>query len=196
VEKIIKEILTESIGIKSRILSDSSLLSMIEKMSLVIIEAYRKKKKVVLFGNGGSAADAQHIAGELVNQFELERVALPAIALTTDTSVLTSIANDCGYSRVFARQVEALVDEGDVVVGISTSGSSRNVVEGLKVAKQKKAKTLGFTGRNGGYVAKIVDFALKVPSGDTPRIQEAHIAIFHIICHLVERELFGHKNEG
>jgi len=178
VEKIIKEILTESIGIKNRILSDASLLSMIEKMSLVIIEAYRKKKKVVLFGNGGSAADAQHIAGELVNQFELERAALPAIALTTDTSVLTSIANDCDYSRVFARQVEALVDEGDVVVGISTSGSSRNVVEGLKVAKQKKAKTLGFTGRNGGYVARIVDFALKVPSGDTPRIQEVHIAIF------------------
>lgn len=195
-EKIIKEILTESIGIKNRILSDASLLSMIEKMSLVIIEAYRKKKKVVLFGNGGSAADAQHIAGELVNQFELERAALPAIALTTDTSVLTSIANDCDYSRVFARQVEALVDEGDVVVGISTSGSSRNVVEGLKVAKQKKAKTLGFTGRNGGYVARIVDFALKVPSGDTPRIQEVHIAIFHIICHLVERELFYHKNEG
>ena len=190
-EKIIEEHLRESVKLKTEILNDVSLLTTIKEMSLAIIEAYRNKKKLILFGNGGSAADAQHIAAELVNRFELERMALPAIALTTDTSVLTSIANDYDYSKVFARQVEALAEEGDVVIGISTSGTSLSVIKGIEVAREKGAKTIGLTGKNGGKLARAADLVLKVPSDDTPRIQEAHITILHIICHLVERELFG-----
>ncbi len=190
-EKIIEEYLGESVKVKTEILNDLSLLTIIKEMSLAIMEAYRNKKKLILFGNGGSAADAQHIAAELVNRFELERIALPAIALTTDTSVLTSIANDYDYSKVFARQVEALTEEGDVVIGIRTSGSSLSVIKGIEVAKEKGAKTIGLTGKNDGKLARTADLVLKVPSNDTPRIQEAHITILHIICHLVERELFG-----
>jgi len=190
-EKIIEEHLRESVKLKTEILNDVSLLTTIKEMSLAIIEAYRNKKKLILFGNGGSAADAQHIAAELVNRFGLERMALPAIALTTDTSVLTSIANDYDYSKVFARQVEALTEEGDVVIGISTSGTSLSVIKGIEVAKEKGAKTIGLTGKNGGELAKVVDLVLKVPSNDTPRIQEAHIAILHIICYLIEKRLFG-----
>ena len=190
-DKVIRECLGESIKVKTEILNDLSLVNRIEKISLMIIEAYKNKKKLVLFGNGGSAGDAQHIAGELVNKFKLERGALPAIAFTTDTSILTSIANDYDYQKVFARQVEALVNEGDVVIGISTSGASLNVIKGVEVAKERGAKTIGFTGKDGGKLAKIVDLALKVPSDDTPRIQEAHITILHIICYLTEKELFG-----
>lgn len=193
-DKIIKQILSESIQVKNEILDDPSLLDQIRKISSLIIEAYKRKNKVILFGNGGSAADAQHVAGELVNKFQLEREALPAIALTTDSSVLTSIANDCDYSKVFARQVEAWAKEGDVVIGISTSGTSPNVIEAVKVAKERGAKTVGFTGRDGGKLAELVDLVISVPSDKTPRIQESHITIFHIICYVIERELFG--NEG
>jgi len=189
-EKRIEEYLRGSIKVKTEILNDLSLLGVIKEISLVIIEAYQNKKKLILFGNGGSAADAQHIAGELVNKFKLERIALPAIALTTDTSILTSIANDYDYSKVFARQVEALAEEGDVVIGISTSGTSLNVIKGIKAAKEKGAKTIGFTGKDGKELAKIADLVLKVPSDDTPRVQEAHITILHIICYLIEKELF------
>jgi len=195
VDEIIRQILSESIKVKNKILDDPSLLDQIRKISLIIIEAYRRKNKVILFGNGGSAADAQHVAGELVNKLQLEREALPAMALTTDSSVLTSIANDYDYSRVFARQVEVWAKEGDVVIGISTSGSSANVIEGVKVAKEKGAKTIGFTGRGGGKLAKLVDLVVSVPSDETPRIQESHITIFHIICYLVERELFGNEKQ-
>lgn len=195
-EKIVKEILNESIRVKKKIVDDPSLLSQINQISSIIIEAYRRKKKVILFGNGGSAADAQHIAGELVNRLHLEREALPAIALTTDSSVLTSIANDYDYSRIFARQVEALAKEGDVVIGISTSGSSSNVIEAVKTAKEKGAKTVGFTGNKGGKLAELVDFVISVPSDETPRVQESHITILHIICCLVERELFGDESRG
>ncbi len=193
-ERIIEEHLRKSVELETKILNDLSLLTMIKKVSLTIIEAYRNKKKLILFGNGGSAADAQHIAAELVNRFELERTALPAIALTTDTSILTSIANDYDYSKVFARQVEALAEQGDVVIGISTSGTSLSVTKGILTAREKGAKTIGLTGRNGGKLAKTADLVLKVPSNDTPRIQEAHITILHIICYLIEKELFG-KNE-
>ncbi|TKJ46001.1 phosphoheptose isomerase [Candidatus Aerophobetes bacterium Ae_b3b] len=195
-DKIIKQILSESIKVKNKILDDPSLLDQIGKISSVIIEAYKRKNKVILFGNGGSAADAQHVAGELVNKFQLEREALPAIALTTDSSVLTSIANDYDYSRIFARQVEAWAKEGDVVIGISTSGNSANVMEAVKVAKEKGAKTIGFTGRSGGKLAKLVDLAVRVPSDETPRIQESHITILHIICYLVERGLFGSQSRA
>lgn len=190
-EKIIEEYLRESVKLNTEILNDLSLLTIIKEMSLAIIEAYQNKKKLILFGNGGSAADAQHIAAELVNRFGLERIALPAIALTTDTSVLTSIANDYDYSKIFARQVEALAEKGDVVIGISTSGASLNVIKGIEVAREKGAKTIGLTGKNGGKLARTADLVLKVPSNDTPRIQEAHITILHVICYLIEKRLFA-----
>ena len=179
--------LKESIRVKQGIAS--IMVGGIEDMARLIIDAYRVGGKVVLFGNGGSAADAQHIAGELIGQFAFKRKALPAIAFTTDISILTAVVNDYGYNKVFSRQVEALVDKGDVVVGISTSGDSPNVIEAIEEAKRKEAKTIGLTGGGGGKLAMVVDLALVVPSDSTPRIQEAHITIGHIVCELVEREL-------
>lgn len=170
-----------------------SLVPQIKELAEAVIEAYRAKKRVILFGNGGSAADAQHIACELVGRFEKERTALPAIALSTNTSTLTAIGNDYGYEAIFARQVEAFVKEGDIVIGISTSGDANNVLEGLKVAKEKGAKTVGLSGQSGGRLKDLVDLCLIVPSNITPRIQEAHITIGHIICGIVERELFRTK---
>ena len=181
--------LEESAQIKKAIAR--SMIDKIESMVTLIVTAYKAGGKVVLFGNGGSAADAQHIAGELVGQFMLKRQAFPAIALTTNTSILTAVANDSGYEAVFSRQIEALVTEKDVIVAISTSGNSPSVVEAIKMAKAKGAKTIGLTGGNGGKLAKAADLVLTVPSDTTPRIQEAHITIGHIVCELVERELSG-----
>ncbi|MFC1786447.1 SIS domain-containing protein [Halobacteriota archaeon] len=187
----ISEMLEEGARIKMELREQSA---EIEKICERIIKAYENGKKVVLFGNGGSAADAQHIACELVSKFMLERKGLPAIALTTNTSILTAIGNDYGYNNVFSRQVEALVERGDIVIGISTSGSSPNVIKGIRTAKEKGAITIGFIGRR-GELAKVVDLCIKVPSSNTPRIQEAHITIGHIICDIVEKELFGGDNE-
>ena len=181
--------LEESAQIKAIIAR--SMIDEIECMVNLIVMAYKAGGKVVLCGNGGSAADAQHIAGELVGQFMLKRQAFPAIALTTNTSILTAVANDYGYEAVFSRQIEALVTEKDVVVAISTSGNSPSVVEAIEMAKAKGAKTIGLTGGNGGKLAKVADLVLTVPSDATPRIQEAHITIGHIVCELVERELSG-----
>ena len=185
----IAKILEESAQIKRAIAK--SKVSEIERMVNFIIKAYKAGGKVVLFGNGGSAADAQHIAGELVGRFKLNRRALPAIALTTNTSTLTAVANDYGYEEVFSHQVEALVNEKDVVIGISTSGESPNVIEAVKMAKLKGAKTIGLAGGDGGELAEVADLVLIVPSDSTPRIQEAHITIGHIVCELVEKELSG-----
>lgn len=160
-----------------------------------IINAYKKGGKVVLFGNGGSAADAQHIAAELVGKYKIIRKPLSAIAFTTNTSILTACANDYGYETIFTKQVQALVGQNDVVIGISTSGTSPNVIEGIKAAKEKGALTIGFTGMEGSELCKIVDICLSVPSKDTPRIQEAHITAGHIICFIVENELFGASSE-
>ncbi len=162
----------------------------IEKIVQIIIDCYKNNGKVVLFGNGGSAADAQHIAGELVGKYKLERKSLPAIALTTNTSIISAIGNDYGFERVFERQIESMVDDKDVVVGISTSGNSENVIKGILKAKEKGAKTIAFTGSNGGKMKDIVDILLNIPSDNTPRIQEGHIIVGHIICGLVEKELF------
>ncbi len=161
----------------------------IELAAQLIISAYKNGGKVVLLGNGGSAADAQHLAGELVGKFMLKRQAFPAIALTTNSSILTAVANDWSYDTVFSRQVEALVTEKDIIIGISTSGNSPNVIEAIKLGKKKGAKTIALTGGDGGKLADAVDLVLSVPSDITPRIQEAHITIGHIICELVEREL-------
>ena len=164
------------------------------KIADSIIECYKNDKKVVLFGNGGSAADAQHIAAELVGRYIMERRSLPAIALNVNTSVLTAIANDYHYDRVFERQIEGLVNPGDVIIGISTSGNSENVIRGILKAKEKEALTIALTGRDGGKLKEIVHVSFNAPSDKTPRIQEVHITVGHIICELVERTLFGDNN--
>lgn len=168
----------------------------IEQCALWVTDVFHKGGKVLVMGNGGSAADAQHLAAELVGRFVLERRALPAIALTTDTSILTAVGNDYGFDEVFARQVEALATAGDVVLGISTSGHSANVIKALAVARERGCRTIGLLGRDGGRIAGMVDLALTVPSQETPRIQEAHQLIIHIICDLVEKELFGGEGKG
>lgn len=156
------------------------------KASQMIVETLRNKNKVLLCGNGGSAADAQHFAAELTGRYKLERKGLPAIALTTDTSALTAIGNDYGYDRVFDRQVEALASSGDVLIGISTSGNSKNVINALKIAKENNCKTVGLTGKDGGDMNSICDLNLVVPSDDTPRIQEMHILFIHCICQIID----------
>jgi D-sedoheptulose 7-phosphate isomerase len=156
----------------------------------MIVKAFKGGNKVLLFGNGGSAADAQHIAAEFVNRFLIERPSLPAIALTTDTSILTSIANDYAFADVFAKQVKALGREGDVAVGISTSGAAANVIKAVRVARDMGIQTVGLTGKDGGELARIVDLALLVDSPSIPRIQEVHITIGHVVCEMVDRMLF------
>ncbi|MHA1491055.1 MAG: D-sedoheptulose-7-phosphate isomerase [Promethearchaeota archaeon] len=187
-ENEILTILDESIKVKEEM---KELIPLIEKISKEIINAYRSKKKVILFGNGGSAADAQHIAAEFVGKFYKNRESLPALAFHTNTSVITATANDFGYDLIFERQVTAFVEVGDIVIGISTSGNSLNVIKGLIKAKEKGALTIGFTGQKENKIEKIVDYCLKIPSIDTPRIQEGHITVGHIICYLVEKELFN-----
>lgn len=167
----------------------ASNMEAMESAIRLVVRSFSTGGKVVLFGNGGSAADAQHIAGELVGKFLLERRALPAIALNVNTSVITALGNDYGYETVFSRQVEALVTSQDVVIGLSTSGNSQNVIRAVQAAADKRAGTIGFTGGDGGKLAKEVDVCLIVPSDSTPRIQEAHITIAHIMCEMVEREL-------
>ncbi len=157
----------------------------------LIAQAFREGKKVVLFGNGGSAMDASHIAAEFVNRFLMERPPLPAIALNTDAAVLTSISNDYDFTQVFSKQLAALGHEGDVVIGISTSGNSPNVIKAIETAKKNGMKTVVFTGGTGGRMANLADYTFIVPTRATPRIQEAHITLGHTICQLVDEELFG-----
>jgi D-sedoheptulose 7-phosphate isomerase len=163
----------------------------IDRSCSLIVDALQSGKKILVMGNGGSAADAQHMAAEFVGRFLLERKALPAIALTTDTSILTAVGNDYGFDEIFKRQVEALARPGDVVIGISTSGHSNNVFHALTAANEMGCSTIGLLGREGGNIAGIDDVNLTVPVQETPRIQEAHLTIIHIICDLVERNLFG-----
>ena len=162
----------------------------IERAAGMILDTYRRGGKVLIMGNGGSAADAQHFAAELVGRYRRERRALPAIALTTDTSILTSVSNDYGYADVFKRQVEAHAGPGDLVVGISTSGKSESVLAALRKAREMNLYSTGMTGRSGHALAALTTHCVMVDSDDTPRIQEAHILAGHIICELVERELF------
>jgi D-sedoheptulose 7-phosphate isomerase len=160
----------------------------IEKATNLCIEGLKKGNKIILLGNGGSAADAQHIAAELVGRYKTERKGLSAIAITTDTSSITSIANDYGYLSVFERQVEALAKKGDILIGISTGGTSTNVINGLKLAKNLGCINIGLSGKGGGIFNALCDVNIIVPSEDTPRIQEMHIVIGHIICHLIDQE--------
>lgn len=168
----------------------SKLSISIEMLAKVCIDSIKNEKKIIFFGNGGSAADSQHLAAELVGRYKEERRGLPAIALTTDTSSLTAIGNDYGYENVFSRQIEALAIDGDVVIGISTSGTSKNILKGLKQAKDKKCITVLFTGKK-DHNYDYVDMNLSVPSTNTPRIQEMHITIGQIICGLIEKSLIS-----
>lgn len=183
----IKEILLEGIQVKEELMRQR--LDEIVKTASMMIESLKKGGKVIIFGNGGSAADAQHIAAELIGRFKKDRSALAGIALNTNTSVLTSLANDYGYDAVFAKQIEALGQKNDLIIAISTSGKAKNVVQGLKQARKMGIKTVALSGGDGGEIAKIADLTLIVPSTVTARIQEAHIAIGHIICELTEQEL-------
>jgi len=158
-----------------------------------IVKAFERGNYAYIFGNGGSAADAQHFAAELAGRFYMDRNPLPAIALTTNTSVLTAIANDYGYENIFIRQLSAMAKKGDVAIGIGVSGNSTNVVLALVEAKKRGLVTIGFTGSGGGKTAEIVDYLIAVPSKDTPRVQEAHTTIYHIVCYLVEKALFGNN---
>jgi len=188
-EKIIQDEIKESIAVKQRVLKELTLK--IKKFAEMSVNAYKNNGRLIIFGNGGSAADAQHIVGELVNKLYFDRPMLDALALTVNTSVMTAIANDSSYDNVFSRQIESLVNKKDIVVGISTSGNSVNIINGLLKAKEKGVKTVGMTGETGGKMKEIVDLLINVPSDITPRIQEAHIMIGHIICGIVEKELFG-----
>lgn len=170
--------------------ADKALLNQVVESAEIIVNTLRNGGKVLIAGNGGSAADAQHIAGEFVSRFHYDRPGLAAIALTTDTSILTAIGNDYGYERLFSRQVQALGREGDVFIGISTSGNSANVIAAFEEAQKLKLTTIGFTGVTGGKMANMCNITLRMPSLETPKIQEGHIAIGHIICGLVEAAMF------
>ncbi len=185
--KIIQQRFTEHAEVISATLE--LLSDRISQAANVIIESYSMGGGVFLFGNGGSAADAQHIAGELLGRFLLNRPALKAQALSTDTSVLTCIANDFSYEEIFSRQLEGNARPGDVAIGMSTSGNSPNVVRALKFAKENGMKTIAFTKQGGGLCADIVDVLLDIPSGQTPRVQEAGMLVYHILCELVEAEM-------
>ncbi len=176
---------------KQKMLEDEALIAMIAKVGELCVDLYRNGKKTLLAGNGGSAADAQHIAAELVGRYGFDRPSIPSLALTTDTSNLTAIGNDYGYDKVFSRQLEGMGQEGDLFIGISTSGNSQNIVNAIESAKVKGITTVALVGRDGGQMAKIADYAIIVPSNATPRIQESHILIGHILCDIIEKSLFG-----
>jgi D-sedoheptulose 7-phosphate isomerase len=193
-ENVVRHYIIEQIADAQRImaemLKDSSLLARVEDAVVACVQSIRSGGKVLLAGNGGSAADAQHIAGEFVSRFAFDRPGLAAVALTTDTSILTAIGNDYGYERLFSRQVQALGRAGDVFIGYSTSGKSPNVLRAFESAREAGLICIGFTGNRGGPMRGLCDHLLEVPSPDTPKIQEGHLVLGHILCGLVEREIF------
>jgi len=189
-EQTIRERLRETARNLDIMAADSELVALIARVAATCVEALASGRKILFAGNGGSAADAQHLAGELVSRFAYDRPGLPAFALTTDTSVLTAIGNDYGYERLFSRQIEAVGAAGDVFFGISTSGRSPNVLSALDVARAKGLVTIGMSGRTGGLMPGRCDHLVRVPSDVTPRIQEGHIAIGHAICEIVEAQVF------
>jgi len=184
--------LSESIRVKKALLDDRALIEKIGSVSDLITHRYNEGRKIMLAGNGGSAADSQHIAAEFVSRFIFDRPGLPALALTTDTSMITAIGNDYGFENIFSRQVQAQGVEGDVFVGISTSGNSKNIIRAFEEAQNKNITTIALCGK-GGVLGGLADFAINVPSDSTPYIQECHICIGHIICALVEENIFGEK---
>lgn len=186
----IKNYIQSSIDTKQKILNNEEMLENIKNIAEVIVNAYKNDKKVVTAGNGGSAGDAQHIAGELVSKFFFDRSALSAISLTTDTSILTAVGNDYGYEYSFSRQIEANANRGDVLIAISTSGNSKNIVKAIETAKLKNVTVIGLVGAKECKMDSICDYIIKVPSTSTPIIQESHIMIGHIICAIVEENIF------
>jgi len=180
----IKQICKESVEVKEVAFEKNA--DVIQKVSEKIIECFNNGNKLLLFGNGGSAADSQHIAAEMIGRFQKERKSLPAVALTTDSSILTALGNDYSFDIIFARQIEGLAKEGDIAFGISTSGNSKNVVKGLEKAKEMGVNTMSLTGGDGGKIAQLSDLGIVVPSKITARVQESHITIVHAICELVE----------
>ncbi len=187
-ERKIAKAFEDSINIKGKFVKEN--VSLIAGVSKLIADAFNDGKKILLFGNGGSACDASHIAGEFVNRFKMDRPGLPALSLNTDIAIITSIDNNYIYNDIFARQIKTLGNEGDIAVAISTSGSSKNILKAVDAAKRKKIKTIAFTGLKGADFAARCDYAFIVPSEDTPRIQETHITLGHIICQMVEEILF------
>jgi D-sedoheptulose 7-phosphate isomerase len=193
-ERQIGNLIEASIVTKTSMLSDSQIVVTLAKVSEILVNAFKQGNKALLFGNGGSAADAQHIAAELVGHFAFDRPALPALALSVNTSCVTAIGNDYGFDQVFSRQIEALARPGDVAIGISTSGNSANVLRAMSTARKIGLHTIALTGRTGGNLKNTVDHCICVPSSETPRIQECHSLIGHIMSELVEREMF--REEG
>jgi len=190
--QLIAERLRENIEVKRAILANDELLKLIHEVAVACVHALESGGKIILFGNGGSAADAQHIAAELVGRYLRNRRALGAIALTTNTSSLTAIGNDYSFERLFSRQIEAIGNRGDLAIGISTSGNSENVLRALTAAKEKGMVAVGLTGSSGGKLRDETNYCLCIPSEQTPRIQEAHIAVGHILCEIIE-EHFSHE---
>lgn len=189
----IQNYIQDSIETKQKILNDKNILLTIQSAADIIVKAYRNGKKVLTAGNGGSAGDAQHIAGELVSKFFFDRPGLSAFSLATDTSILTAIGNDYGYENSFSRQIQANANEGDVFIAISTSGNSKNIVKAIIEAKKKNVTTIGLVGKKSCEMDTLCDYIIKVPSESTPTIQESHIMIGHIICALVEESIFINK---
>jgi len=189
-EAEVRRSIEASIAVKEELLADAKLVATVSRITQVMIDAFRTGNKVLLFGNGGSAADAQHIAAEFVGRFAFDRPALPALALSVNTSCVTAIGNDYGFDQVFSRQIEALAHRGDVALGISTSGNSANVLRAMATAKKIGLRTVGLTGLAGSQLADAVDHCICAPSNETPRIQECHILVGHIISELVEQTIF------
>jgi len=190
VRDYIRQQIKDSIDTKQKFFGDEKNIELLDRIASDLIATYRAGKKTLIAGNGGSAADAQHIAAEFVSRFYFDRPALPSLALTTDTSALTAIGNDYGYELLFSRQLEANAQKGDVFIAISTSGNSKNILKGLEAAKKIGLKTVGLTGASGGKMREMVDYCVAIPSNETPRIQECHILVGHILCAAVEKELF------
>lgn len=190
----IKEIIQASIDTKQQILQNEELIGTVQKVVDVITTAFKNGNRVYFCGNGGSAADAQHLAAEFSGRFYTDRKALPAEALHCNTSYLTAVANDYGYDVVYSRMIDGIGEKGDVLIGLSTSGNSVNIIKAFDIAKEKGIATVAFTGITGGQMKSVSDYLINIPSADTPRIQESHITIGHIICQLVEEKVFNPKN--
>ena len=188
-DSTIREEFNSHLETVKEVLNSSTLSLKLKEASKIAVRVLKNGNKIILCGNGGSAADAQHIAAELTGRYKTERKGLPGIAITTDTSALTAIGNDYGYDKVFERQVQGLANKGDLIIGISTSGNSKNIINALKMAKQLKCSTIGFSGKDGGNMNNLCDINLIVPSHNTPRIQEMHILFGHTICQIIDNEL-------
>jgi D-sedoheptulose 7-phosphate isomerase len=187
----IKDLITASISVKQQVLNNEALLSVVKETVDVIVAAFKNGNKVLFCGNGGSAADAQHLAAEFSGRFYIDRDALPAEALHCNTSYLTAVANDYSYDAIYSRLIKGIGIKGDVLIGLSTSGNSTNIVKAFETAKEKGMLTVGFTGESGGRMKPLSDYLVNIPSTDTPRIQECHMLVGHIICQLVEEKLFA-----